>query len=388
MQNEKNRNPENAKKRKQKNLEIERSKKQRSLVVKSIFAIIALAVLGASGLWIWSWLDGRTIMHFHGERVAESDFHFVTLMSEMEGVQPSEESHAFALESLVQTLMLLQRGEMHGLSVSDEDMTMLEEQAAGFRQQMQWHPTRLNFISDRRIAEIWSAEPMYDLLMDVYLPDFELSAEELAELEEDVAEHLEEVRIFLVDREVKFAAAHNTEWHEFEMAVSAYNEGDMDFDALIREISIYYEGEIEAVDFWEFFDEHELWRMDEWDELLEYDEGETSHVFAVDEMLFIMHVVSAELDEEAVADEEYHFREHRVRSERVAIFNEMIEEWTDAAFDNVVTNDRAMRRALRRSISNTPNLEIGTPAAEPMFDMDMADFMDSFELDLSDLLME
>ncbi|MCL1845777.1 MAG: hypothetical protein FWF77_07725 [Defluviitaleaceae bacterium] len=388
--------------RKARNREIERAKRQKGRIAKGIMFCLVLIIAGAAGFAVWSWIDGRTIMHvtYQGvrTRVAESDFHFVTLLNELEGEWPTPETHQVAIDALVQTEVLLQRGAMHGLVVDDEVMETLEGEASMLRDQLQWHPTRLNFITDRRIAEIWSAAPMFELLMDVYVADFALSPEEQAELDEEWLEHYDMVRDWLISREVKYAATED--WEAMYAAVSAYQDGEMDFDELIREVCDVYDGEIRTVDFEDFIDEYQIWMGEDWMDLFEYGEGETSHVFAADgEMLFIMHVVSSEFDYEALEEEEELFRENFVRFARMELFNEMVEDWTADA--SVERNERAVRRALRRSENNAfmfggPALDDGMldfgdfdfgdfDFGDVDFDMDLGDV---FDLDFGDLIFE
>ncbi|MCL2356119.1 MAG: hypothetical protein FWC70_03010 [Defluviitaleaceae bacterium] len=363
--------------RKKRNLEIERAKRGKTLAVRGVLLAVAAVIVAVACFWIWSWIDGRTIMHLNGERIAESDFRFVLLMEELEGSVPTEESHENAFDSLVQTLAILEQGRARGISPADEDMEGLLEEAAMLREQLQWHPSRLRFISDARIAELWSLGLVYEGLLEYYTGDFELDAEQSAELEERLAEHLEGVSDFLINREVKYVA---TEYEEELIA----NLGLADFDALIREISVFYEEgeEIEAVDFWAFMNTHGAWSV--WEDLTEYNQGDISHIFEHNGLFFALYFETVYMDYDARDEEAEFFRENYLRTQKAEILNEKIEEWV--ANVTINRNERAMRNALRRSQNDARALGMPTTVS-PSFDFGDFDFGD-FEFDLDDLIFE
>lgn len=334
-------------KRKKRNLEIERVKRQRTNAAKIIAVAVAAVLVAAACFGIWSRLDGRTIMHVNGERVAESDFHFVTLLRELDGTPPTEESHAAEMDMLVRSILVLQRAAEEGLAVSDEDMESLEEEAAGLREMLQWHPaTNLNFITDRRIAEIWSSELVFNMLMDELMTDFEMSEEDEAELEEFVAEGLEGVRDRLATREIKYVATLD------ESALTAAVAAGTDFDTIIREYCIFYNEEgIVPIEFWSFVQQFDV-SWEEWMEMMPLDAGEISHVFESGGLYFAVYVESRFVDEELVAEEEVFFRENFERARRTEVFIETVNEWVEAA--DVQINERTARRTFRRAERRPP----------------------------------
>jgi len=313
--------------RKKRNLEIERRKKEKQRITTSILmGLIALVVI-ALGYSVWDIQNRRTIMTFEGERIATSDFRYFHSMT---GMPPGEETQQVIMDNLVQTLVVLERAERHGLSLSEENRANLEEHVRNFRGQ---NPGAFNFISDRRIMELDSIWLLFEPLMDIYVPDYELDEEEFAPLLET---HLEGIH----DSLIQFKYLESDDWFELEDAIAALEAGG-DFDTIAREIyGLPEEEEIATVDLSTLLDFYDI--SERRPELLSLEEGEVSEIIIADDVFFIIQMYNNVVDDEVLESAEELFRERNIQTGRAGIFWALIEEWIEQA--DYTVNERALRR--------------------------------------------
>lgn len=325
--------------RKKRNLEIEKKKKQKQLMFTMVLTCLIVVVVGALGYAVWDIQNRRTIMTFGGERVATTDFRFFHLMNDMPAGEAAQEA---ALDALLMTLVVQEAADRHGLSLTSAEMSELTAQAAEMREQFHFQmPGALNFISDRRIAELWSIAEFFEPLMDIYEPYFEIDEEAFAESIEAAIE--EWIIDSATETYVKYIASFD--WEEIQAAAALTGEGD--FDALVREHSRLFdeEGEgVEPIDFFDFLSQYNAWAH--WEALSELEPGEVSEVIEVDGWFFIVQIYSREFDEERKQEILEEFaeseRESLVEEGRWAAFIERLEGWVADADYSV--NERAIRR--------------------------------------------
>ena len=167
---------------KKRNLEIERKLSQRRVTSTIIMFVIIGVILAGLVFQIWSVQNRRWVMRFEGERVATSDFRFLTFME-----HDNEES---ALNLLKMVTLLEQRGERHGVGLTSEEreMTTIIGNSTRWNVIDQYGVDRINFITDERIGEIFAVlDFVYPRLLDVYVPTYTPSG---AEFEEELAIYL------------------------------------------------------------------------------------------------------------------------------------------------------------------------------------------------------
>lgn len=325
--------------RKKRNLEIEKRRKQKQRTFTAILAALIVVVVVVLVWAIWDVQNRRTIMTFEGERVATTDFRFIHLMQELNDIPPGEEANEMAVNTLLQTMVIFERAEENNIVVPEDEMAEIVAQAAGMREELHMEaPGLLNFISDRRIAELWSVTNLLEPLMDIYVPEFVPDEAEIAPL---VEEHMDGVRNFLFDRNVKYIASHD--WALFTELASLYMTGEATFDELIEQYCEFHEAgtPIEAVELWDFADRYEIG----WAEIsgvMELEEGEISDVLEAHGWFFMVQIYETVFDYEAAAEEEEFFRERFAGQRRGELFMEILEGWIEQA--NYTINQRALDR--------------------------------------------
>ncbi|MCL1843217.1 MAG: SurA N-terminal domain-containing protein [Defluviitaleaceae bacterium] len=313
--------------RKQRNLEIERKRKNQKRKWVGIFVMLALIAVGALGWAIWDMQARRWILDFNGERIPTSDFRFFT-----QGGPPlTEEFRDILLDSLISSLALMERAERYNLSATDEEIAELEDMSRQFRASEP--PGSLDFISNRRMAEFYAVNPqvgpVFERAMDHFVPDYTPDEEELSL---ELQMHIETNREFLETPYIKYIRSSSRE--EVMEAESAFAEGDMVFDT------------IDASPLEDFFQEHTDWDTIDWDYidaifevLWALELGQVSHIFEIGEYYFFVQMHERIFDYDAVEEE---FREHFINRARSTEFFALIETWVEEADVNI--NNRTLNR--------------------------------------------
>ncbi|MCL1884499.1 MAG: hypothetical protein FWF81_12220 [Defluviitaleaceae bacterium] len=320
--------------RKKRNLEIERKRKQKNRIVTGVFSLMVLIVVAIIGYSVWDILNRRTIMTFEGESISTRDFRFFTSTMDMPPGQAAQEA---ALESLLQTLVLLDRGAQHGLTPSEEEFVALEEDARNMHEQMAMSiPGGLDFIPDRRVAEFFSAwGEILNGLMDIYV-DIEFDEEEFAEFLEENMEFFIQAA---TDMNVKYAASFD--FTELEAAYERLQAGEISFDQLVEDYSFFHhEGEDnDPINIMEFIERYDAWEhgMD----IVEMDEGDVMGVFEINGIFFVLNMYEHFIDDEILEMQISDARESREDSGRAEAFFEFLDQWINDA--DYTVNLRAIR---------------------------------------------
>ena len=321
--------------RKKRNLEIERVKRKKRLVFTGILSCLIVLAVAALAYAIWDINDRRTIMTLNGERVPTTDFRFFHSMQQL---PPGEEAQQMALDELTTTLLILERAEQHGVGATQQEINDLLEEA---REMRRWHaeatPGGLNFISERRIAEIMAAwMTVMPRLIDIYMADFTPDEQEYLEFIELVTEFS---RPNATEVMVKYISS--DDWFVLDDVVHEFADG-ADFDDLIRRYSsTFTEDSLQAVDLIDFSQMYPGWGDDL---VLVFDvpEGELSHIIEIDGKYFILLVEEVTVDEENLQSMIDMQSEHFINEARMEAFEQVTLSWIDQA--NRQVNQRAIRR--------------------------------------------
>ena len=327
-------------KRKHQNLEIERQLQQRKKVYQVVGFIVAAIVVMAISASIWAYRDRQTVMRYDGGRVATSDFRAVWELHDQFHRNPA--ARQAALDSTKAIVVLRDRAVYHNVDLTPEERADAVQNMADWRQ---WERNNngfdiMGFISNERLAELFTTSPLNERLQDIYVPYYTPDPEELAEL---VEEHIEENFHDGMDLQVLFLSL--VSYEEINEAYSLV--GTMDFVEIVRQFTE------------EFDEESEINHMsltglipilegmgitpEDLEFLLNMEEGEYSHIITVMDFEFtgepvyvIFKMVSiSEADVEAITAE---IKEVLVRVRRDEIFFDIVQDWVDEA--NFTVNQR------------------------------------------------
>jgi hypothetical protein len=326
--------------RKKRNKEIERKKRLKRNVFTSIFTFMIIVGVCALGFVLWDMHERRTIMVFEGESIATGDFRFF-LHGE------GEEARDEAMEVLTQTLVLLNRAQKHGITLTDEEMAEHIERSETINED-------IGFISHERIAEFMAAwNEKSEQLMDIYVEkvEFELDEDEFAEFLEEQMEHIISGS---TNRQLKYVAAHDMTVIFQAMADYTEDGAEIEFDEIIRQYSVkYVEGEeIETIEFIDFLMQYGVWEG--MDDIANLEVGEISTMLTGtditdEEIFFMVQMIERTVDDERIEEEKVNTRENYIARHESEIFQaraeeffELIEEWASEA--NREINYRAFKR--------------------------------------------
>jgi hypothetical protein len=338
--------------RKRRNLQIENRKRMERRITTAIVVAIIAVIVGGIGFGVWDSVDRRTVMTFHGQRIPTSDFMYFHMMS---GAEPGNEAmREVALDNMIQTLVLMERAERHGMTVPSEEMELLETQASGMRDAIiSQNPTALRSTNSRRIANFMSVDagqpmwgqppgPLFSMLMDKYLSDFEPDRELV---DEAVEEWMSDIIEVATEKTVKYLAA--DDWDAAWEASQLYSNGEAHFDDLItmfhspREED---EGLESPADLWAFGGHFEAWTHweDQWQEITQMQDGEVSTVLMMGDRFFIVQMYESILNQERLEETIEEATEIIVNEQRDTAFNELIRQWVSEA--RYQRNERALVR--------------------------------------------
>jgi len=318
-------------KRRQKNIELERQLSKRKMIFRVVSMVVAVAIVLAVGIGIWTVQDGRWIMRYDGGRVATTDFRTVFYL----GFQNDPMAREVALESTQSIIALRDRAIYHNVDFTPEERANFEFDAEMMRNQLIMNQgfDSIPFVSNARLAELFYTEPLSERLKDIYFPTYNVDEDEIAPLLE---EYLEEMLYRHLDLQVYILILDDLE--EMEEAYSMI--GTVDFEDIMRQFSpgMDEDSEVEAESAVEFSD----WITDPEDRehLLGLEAGEYSRIIEWHEdgitLYFLFHAISREdPDPDAAAED---FRERFINERRDESFFDLVMEWVEEA--NFVVNRR------------------------------------------------
>jgi len=173
-------------KRRQKNLEIERKVQQRKLVFRVVTLVVALIIVTATAIGIWTVQDRRWILKYDGGRVATTDFRAV--MDRLFENNPAARSAG--MTTLQGVIVILDRADAHGVGLTPEERAPIEIDEREGREQVQaqfgWDP--FDYISVSRVVELLNTGPVVERLLDIYVPTYDLDESEFIEMWEEYQE--------------------------------------------------------------------------------------------------------------------------------------------------------------------------------------------------------
>jgi hypothetical protein len=211
-----------------------------------------------------------------------------------------------------------------GLTADErEEMT---EMAQMYREWFsQESPGALNFITDRRMAELLGVEHVSDRLMDIYVPTYNVDEVEFSQI---LADYMEENAHHYAELEAKFIMSGS---FDTLLAVREMAEEGADFDDLVREFCIFYNDEtgVEIIDPQELVWGYSL-MGERGDSILNLQEGEISPVISMDAGMALLVQMYRRVDgnEEEIAED---VRGRFIMERRHEVFREMVQGWVDTA---------------------------------------------------------
>jgi len=270
----------------------------------------------------------------------------------MSGAEPqNEEMRQTAVDGMLRTLVVLDRAERHGLSISAEEKAEFEERAAGMRDTFTMMGINIRSTSDKRMVDFMSVGdlfekeqmwpgPLFSLVMEHYVSDREPD-------QADLDEHLEGLRDDIIEaaREKNFRYIANESWDSLWDAWNEFNDEEAGFSELMRR---YHEPQFdefeEPIDnplgLWDFVMQFEAW--DHWQTINEMQEGEISMPMQFGELSFIVEMYESVVDEERVEEITLSVAEGFINEFREDAFFDLIEQWVSEA--NYQLNERALSR--------------------------------------------
>jgi hypothetical protein len=342
--------------RKKRNLQIERKKRAERRVTNTVVTLVLLAIVAGICFSVWDSFQRRTIGTFEGERIPTSDFNFFHAMTDT-GERDPEDHREFAVNEMLTYLTLLNRAEMHGFTLPEDQLDEHMQDAANMREWLTWQdPRMLRDTSNRRIADFLSVGflqdrewlqpgPVFDFLMEEYKGDFEPAEEDVQEFLDGI---MDDIISAATDRNVKYVR--NDDWDVMQEVFRELNDGEITFDTAISshhqppEPQFDEEGEEiileNPTEIWNFGATFGAWEF--WDELLALEEGEMSEVMTFGDYFFIVKMYDKTVNYERVEEFTEEVTDSFIRESRENAFLELMDEWVAAA--NFEPNQRALGR--------------------------------------------
>ncbi|MCL2049016.1 MAG: CDK5RAP3 family protein [Defluviitaleaceae bacterium] len=321
--------------RKQRNLAIERAKRKKRAVAKSVMTAILILFVAWLGYTIWDIANRSTIMRYNGTRIAATDFRF---FNQLMGHAPS------AMDNLQQVLVLMDRDKQHGFTAPEEQWDEALEVASELRGR-----GTFNFITENRMAELYYAAwgASYERLRDVYIP-----ADTFVVDEEAYAAQLESEMpaINLMSTQLELKYLYSPDPITVQVAAQEFAEGGVTFDELIKKHCNrqFIEEEIEAKEYNELLQELDLW--EHYEEITTLEQGQITSMLAVNNDTFdepdyyLVYADTKVVDEENIERLKELSREDFVDTKRFEELFELLQVWVDEA--DFVINERAYERFL------------------------------------------
>jgi hypothetical protein len=337
------------KSRKLRNRELEAKKRQRAKIASMVFIAVAALMVAGIALAVVDVRARSWVLRFDGARIHTNELR--TFMTQ----NPTESQRQFALDFLIERLVVLERVERYGLGFDENEMAFWEMWIG-----MEWGSSA--FMSDARQANLLHTTPggeLWERLAQHYFPDSMVFIDEY-QFDIDVAEYLAANRHRYATVEV-LSAYMETMDDAFE-ARDRIMAGEMTFEDLLRqlheEFSDASESEVEEFEMPEPESLHRLIEMyamsdlplteEDIDMLFATQLGEVSGVvnWAAAwgmEMPLMTYVVSREEpdDNDVIGN----FRAQRINEARNEMMVSLVEGWVSAAAADIRINQRAVNRA-------------------------------------------
>jgi len=263
--------------RKKQNMEIERKKKAlRTRHTLSLLGVVLVIVIAIAWV-IWDSQSRSWIMNFEGDRISIADAQFMvasySMFGEMDGLVD------MAMDELIDTLIVLRRGEQHGVGITPEEHAEMTENMAG---QLGW--MGIDFIHPARAGELMSMGGVQTRLMDIYVPNY---TPDPAEFQQALANYIADNAENYANFEVKFAV---TDTNEDAINVWSLVSETENFDDLIREHSVFYDEEfgIQTLDARQFAEDLMLGDEDT-NIIMNLQNGE-AHIVQFDEQFIVLYM--------------------------------------------------------------------------------------------------
>ena len=266
--------------------------------------------------------DNAWTMNFGGEEF----HHELRFLAESYMMVLDEEmSRQIAIDELSRNLAVLQRGEMHDVLQTPEQLEEWIEQA---EMQRQWMGDLE--ISSLRMAEIWTVEDVQQRLMEIYIPPYDPDP---AELEDMIADYVEENRDNYTLRLFQYAAVESpTEaMHIFDQGQNA------NFEELIWAYCIMQNEEFG----YELMQLHEAVSnlgldFDDEEILRNMNQGDL-HIVQADDLFIVLYLLErTEATDEAMADS---FLADFANNIRRMEFDALLQEWVEENNPHVTADE-------------------------------------------------
>jgi len=172
--------------RKKLNQEIESKKKQRKLMERGIFALVAILLLAGIGYTVWNSYNMRWVMRINNEHVSEritlDDLRFYEVTMQENLGDP--ESRERILDEMARILTIMEHAERNNIVLSQED---LDDAMSGAENNLFWFEMigMPRPVTNERGAHLLSAFFQLNHLRDIYVPYYTPDEAELAELWEE-----------------------------------------------------------------------------------------------------------------------------------------------------------------------------------------------------------
>ncbi|MDR0273024.1 MAG: hypothetical protein LBI27_06885 [Clostridiales bacterium] len=271
--------------------------------------------------------DDEIILVFEGTEVSAGDMRFF--------VEILGDSREIALQSLLTTMVILERGELHGVLPTEDEMVEFLGIASGMREYLEMVvPGGMDYISDERIAQIYSIDSVAMRLMDIYV-DFIPDEDEINEYMDD---NMDEIILYSTDMSFKYIITYDA--NDIAEAHSSLEAG-MDFDEANVEFNVFHEMVgIEIIEYMDFLENYTNWEHHE--VLADLEMGEYTEVLEVQGMFFIALMYEKSLNPEMLEENIGYIRSLFIDERRNQLFSDMVAQWIEEADYSV--NEDVMSR--------------------------------------------
>ena len=311
--------------RKARNREIERMKKTKQLITKGILAAIATLVVAAIIWVVWDVQNRRWVMTFGGERIATAELSFFDVNFGNVNIS-TPQGYDTIMGELQNSLAILQRAELHGITLTEEEQAIAMNNARDFSD---W--AGFTALSIDRMAEYFSVGPfLLPQLLEIYTPYYEIDQEEF---EDYLAFVRATAYVDWVTMEARQLAIFNPE-EDLDRVLATI--GTPQFDAMVEEFAFDFFGQVESpelmhpVDLMELLITHFGFDDDDIDALVDLQEGDYE-VFELDGVTFVIYMQTRSIQPEEME-----------LLEEMFIMDSLITTWI--ADTDISINDRVTRR--------------------------------------------
>jgi len=308
--------------RKKLNQEIESKKKQRKLLERGIFALVAVLLLAGIAWTVWSTPNMSWALRFNGERIDMSELRYYEFAFQSNLNDP--EARDFIVDQLVSALVVLDHAERHGLVLSEEEVAETINFAENQEQVFGWFgmPPLVSF---ERMTEFFSVNFFRNHLMDMFVPSY---TPDEAEIAQEWAELLEEHYDSFY--ELQLMHLFNPDYEQIQEALALSEERSIDQLAEFSTTSIFTTN---AEDFIQMY----FVEWEEQDAIRSMNVGDIISVEVSGGFALVYATALNPPDWDELAEM---FREDFIMVRRIGLFNEIVEEWVEDA--DIRLNNRAL----------------------------------------------